>query len=84
MNKSLLNNRPEDSTPEEFKKAWDNNSYCLEALWKTLDMWIAENDKVKKDDFSCPNHYAKLAYQAGYTEALSRVIDLLPLSAKPN
>jgi hypothetical protein len=84
MNKSLLNNRPEDSDPQEFEKAWHNSGYVLEALWKTLDGWILENSKVKKDDFDCPNHYAKLAYQSGMNEALKRVIELLPESAKPN
>ena len=83
MNKTLLNNRPEGASEDEFKKAWDNNSYCLEALWKTLDAWVSENAKVKRDDFDCPNHYARLAYQAGYLEAMQRVIDLFPLSAKP-
>lgn len=83
MNHQLLNNRPKDSSPEEFKKAWDNSSYVFEALWKTLNEYIAENDKVRKDDFSCPNHYAKLAYQAGLIEAYTKVITLLPASAKP-
>jgi hypothetical protein len=83
MNSQLLNNRPKDSTPEEFKKAWDNSSYVFEALWKTIEGYIADNNKVKKDDFSCPNHYALLAYQAGLSEAFNRILTLLPESAKP-
>lgn len=83
MNSQLLNNRAKDSTPEEFKKAWDNSGYVMEALWKTIDGYIVENNKVKKDDFNCPNHYAQLAYQAGLIEAYTRVLSLLPVSAKP-
>lgn len=83
MNKLLLDNRPSDSTPEEFKKAWDNSGYVLEALYITLNTLILQNNKVKKDDFDCPNHYAKLAYQAGLSEAWKQVIDMLPESAKP-
>lgn len=84
MNKALLNNRPKGATPEEFTKTWENSSYTLEPLWKTMMQWVAENEKVKKEDFDCPNHYAKLAYQAGFNEALKRVVDLLPESANPN
>lgn len=83
MNKLLLDNRPSDSTPEEFKKAWDNSGYVMEALYKTLQGFIAQNEEVKKDDFDCPNHYAKLAYQAGLNKAWKQVIDMLPESAKP-
>lgn len=83
MNKLLLDNRPSDSTPEAFKKTWDNSGYALEALYKTLQSFIAQNEEVKKDDFDCPNHYAKLAYQAGLNKAWKQVIDMLPESAKP-
>lgn len=83
MNKLLLNNRPSDSTPEDFKKAWDNSGYVMEALYKTLSTFIAQNEDVKKDDFDCPNHYAKLAYQAGLNQAWKQVLDMLPESAKP-
>lgn len=83
MNKLLLDNRPSDSTPEEFKKAWENSGYVMEALYKTLQGFIAQNEEVKKDDFDCPNHYAKLAYQAGLNKAWKQVIDMLPESAKP-
>lgn len=83
MNKVLLDNRPQDCSPEEFKKVWDNSGYALEALYKTLEILKDQNNKVKKDDFDCPNHYAKLAYQAGYFEALKLVQDMLPDSSKP-
>lgn len=83
MNKVLLDNRPQDSSQEEFKKAWDNSGYVLEALWKTLNAFIEQNNEVKKDDFDCPNHYAKLAYQAGLNKAWKQVMDMLPESAKP-
>jgi len=83
MNSNLLQNRHSTASKEEFQKAWDNAGFVLEALWKTLVDWQEENNKVRKDDFDCPNHYARLAYQAGYIKALSDVIGLLPDSAKP-
>lgn len=78
-----MKNRPKDSTAEEFRKAWDNNTYCMEALWRTIDALIAENTGVKKEDFDCPNHYAKLAYQMGMTKAYETIKALLPAGAKP-
>ena len=84
MNSLLLKNRPEDASPEEFKKAWDNSGYVFEALWKTITEWMKENETIRKNDFDCPNHYARLAFQAGLNESLERVIGLLPPSAKPN
>jgi hypothetical protein len=82
MNKLLLNNRPKDSSIEEFTKAWNNASYTLEALFVTLKQLQDENEKVNKDDFDCPNHYAKLAYQAGMCKAYDTIIKMLPESAK--
>lgn len=83
MNKLLLNNRPSDSSPEEFTKAWNNATYVMEALYKTLEQFKAENNKVGKDDFDCPNHYAKLAYQAGLCKAYEQILAMLPEGSKP-
>lgn len=83
MNKTLLNNRPKDASEEEFEKVWNNSGYALEALYKTLEKMIEENNNIRKDDFDCPNHYARLSYQAGFSNALSRVLDMLPPTAKP-
>ena len=84
MNSILVKNKPEKTSTEDFIKAWDNSAFVLEALWKTLDQFIRDNNSVKKEDFETPNHYAKLAYQAGMTKAYQAVIDMLPPSAKPN
>lgn len=78
-----MKNRPKGTTPEEWNKVWDNSGYALESLWVTLLELKKENEGVKKEDFDCPNHYAKLAYQAGINKALDQVIGLLPASAKP-
>lgn len=84
MNKLLSSMRPDDTSSEEWEKHWNNASYTLEPLYKALAFLIKENISVKKDDFDCPNHYAKMAYQIGFSTALERVIDMLPDSAKPN
>jgi hypothetical protein len=78
MNKLLLNNRSKDSTPEEFIKAWNNASYVTDALLVTIQQLIKENTGIKKDDFSCPNHYAKLAYEAGMNKAYETIAAMLP------
>ena len=82
MNKLLLNNKPKDSSNEEFIKAWNNSSYTLEALYKTLLVLKEEINSIKKDDFDCPNHYAKLAYNLGQSKMIDSVVAMLPDSAK--
>lgn len=78
MNNLLLSKRPKDSTADEFVKAYNNSSYVLEPLAKVLQELILQNDKVNKDDFDCPNHYAKLAFQAGENKAYAFILSLLP------
>lgn len=82
MNKLLLNNKPKDSSNEEFIKAWNNSGYTLEALYKTLQLLKEDINNIKKDDFDCPNHYAKLAFNMGQTKAFDLIISMLPDSAK--
>ena len=82
MNKLLLNNKPKDSSNEEFIKAWNNSSYTLEALYKTLLILKEETNNIKKDDFDCPNHYAKLAFNLGQIKAYELIIAMLPDTAK--
>ena len=82
MNKLLLNNKPKDITNEEFVKVWNNSSYVLESLYKTLVDIDKELNNVKKDDFDCPNHYAKLAYNAGQSRMIELVTSLLPKATK--
>ena len=50
MNKILLNNKPKDSSNEEFIKAWNNSSYTLEALYKTLYTLKEDISNIKKYD----------------------------------
>lgn len=83
MNHSLLAKRPKDSSKEEFTKSWDNCGYTLSALALLLTELIEQNNKVTKDDFDCPNHYAKLAFQAGENKAYEYVLSLLPENSKP-
>lgn len=82
MNKILLNNKPNDISNEEFTKLWNNSGYVLESLYKTLTDMNKELNSVRKDDFDCPNHYAKLAYNAGQSRVIEQIINLLPNSAK--
>lgn len=82
MNKILLNNKPKDISNEEFIKLWNNSSYILESLYKTLNDLNKELNTVRKDDFDCPNHYAKLAYNAGQSRIIDVITGLLPDSAK--
>lgn len=82
MNKVLLNNKPKDSSNEEFIKAWNNSSYTLEALYKTLLNLKEDISNIKKDDFDCPNHYAKLSYNLGQIKAYEFIISMLPDTAK--
>ncbi len=82
MKMSLLKNRPKDSTPEEFTKSWENIGYTLSALYRTLNDMKSSMEKVKDDDFSIPNHYALLAFQAGKKQMLEEIMGFLPESAK--
>jgi hypothetical protein len=82
MNKYLLKNKPSNTSNEEFEKLWNNSSVSLEALYKTLEDIKAEISSIKKDDFNCPNHYAKLAYNLGQLKMADLVISMLPDSAK--
>jgi len=82
MNKLLLKNKPSNTSNEEFEKLWNNSSVSLEALYKTLEDIKAEISSIKKDDFDCPNHYAKLAYNLGQLKMADLVISMLPDSAK--
>lgn len=77
MNQLLLSKRPKDSDKEEFVKAFNNAQYVLEPVQAVLRELIEQNNKVNKDDFNCPNHYAKLAFQAGENKAYDYILSLL-------
>jgi hypothetical protein len=82
MNSLLSQHRPKDSTPEEWEKLWNNAHYVLQPLADIIKKQIKELDGVKADDFNCPNHYAKLAFQAGAKERLKYILSLLPDSVE--
>lgn len=82
MNANLVKNRPTEMTKEEFVKSWENIGYTLSALTKTLIETKSSLSSVKYDDFDCPNHYAKLAFQAGQINQIDKILDMLPKSSK--
>jgi len=82
MNTLLLKHKSNTITKEEFTKLWNNNSICLEALYGTLLELKQEITSIKRADFDCPNHYAKLAYNLGQQKMIETIVDLLPDSAK--
>jgi hypothetical protein len=79
---SLSKHKPTDCSKEDWVKTWENSGYVLSALYKSLEESISSNLNVKPDDFSIPNHYALLAYEAGKRQAYQEVMDMLPESAK--
>lgn len=82
MKIALSKNRPAEMSKEEFDKSWNNIGYTLSALYTTLQEWKTSNTFVKEDDFSIPNHYALLAFQAGKKAAYQEIEDLLPPTSK--
>ena len=82
MNKLLLNNKPKDINNEEFTKMWNNSTYILETLYNTLLVLNKELTTTKKDDFDCPNHYAKLAFNLGQSKVIEQIVSMLPDGVK--
>ena len=82
MNLKLLKHISKDTNKEEFKKLWENAGYTLEPLYKLLVEMKEELNNITKEDFDCPNHYAKLAYNMGQVKVIEYVINALPNSAK--
>ena len=82
MNKLLLNNKPKDISNEEFIKLWNNSTYVLETLYNTLLVLNKELTTTKKDDFDCPNHYAKLAFNLGQSKIIEQIVTMLPDGVK--
>lgn len=79
---ALTKHLPKDYSKDEFNKTWENIGPSLNVLYRVLQELVAENNKVKKDDFDCPNHYAKLAFQSGENKAYEYIMSLLPQTAK--
>lgn len=82
MNTLLLKHKPKDTSNEDFIKTWNNSSYSLNVLYNVL-LDIKENlNKFNKEDFDCPNHYAKLAFNNGQIKMIDQIVSMLPDSAK--
>ena len=81
MNSILLANRPKDLDEQKFKDMWENSGYTLSALYKTIKD-LAPTEMVKNSDFDVPNHYAKLMWQVGQRDFMTKILDLFPDSCK--
>lgn len=82
MNSKLLKHKPADTSDAEFKKLWENAGYTLEPLYDLLIDLKSDLNNITKEDFDCPNHYAKLAYNMGQTKVIDYIISVLPKSVK--
>ncbi len=81
MQAILLKNRPKDLDEKKFKEMWENSSYTLEALFKTIKE-LAPEVSIKGNDFDTPNHHAKLVWQLGQKDLADRILDLFPAGCK--
>jgi hypothetical protein len=82
MKQILIKHKPDNLSKDEWEKTWNNMQYGLSVLHKTLQELKGSTTKVKPDDFSIPNHYALLAFEAGKRQAYQEVIDMLPEGSK--
>ena len=82
MNELLLNSKPKDISNEEYIKLCNNSTYVLETLYNTLLVLNKELTSTKKDDFDCPNHYAKLAFNLGQSKIIEQIVTILPDGVK--
>jgi hypothetical protein len=79
---ALSKHRPKDCSVEEFEKIWNNIGYSLAPLYQFCQEEIESTGRISKEDFDTPNHYAKMAYEAGVRAALEKIQKILPESAK--
>ncbi len=79
---SLSKNRPKDLSKEDWQKMWDNLGYSLAPLYTTCQELIAATMHISSKDFDVPNHYAKMAFEAGRRSAFEEIVKMLPNSAK--
>lgn len=81
INSTLLKNKPNSLTKEEFISSWNSIGLSLSALYRTLEELSSTCCSVSREDFDCPNHYAKLAFEAGMVAAYKNILTMLPDSA---
>lgn len=79
---ALSKHRPSDLSSEEFEKMWSNLGYSLAPLYAFCQEEIEHTGRISKEDFDTPNHYAKMAYEAGMRAAFEKVQNILPKTAK--
>lgn len=82
MHMLLSKNRQKNTSKEEWQKMWEGMGYGLTPLHTALMEMKESTFKTKADDFSIPNHYALLAFEAGKRAAYQEIIDMLPEGAK--
>jgi BMFP domain-containing protein YqiC len=80
MHSSLIKKVKEDR--EEYIKSFNNSSFVFTPIIALLQELVNSADVVKKEDFDCPNHYAKLAFQAGEKKAYQFILEVLESSDK--
>ena len=81
MQTILLKNKPKDISEEKFKEMWENSSYVLESLLKTIKD-LTPSETIKGSDFDIPNHYEKLVWQMAQRELAQKILDLFPSKIK--
>ena len=82
MNTLLMKHKPDDVSKEDFEGLWTNAGYTLRPLYNVILELKQNSQNIKREDFDCPNHYAKLAYEGGLCNAYDKILALLPDSAK--
>ena len=60
---------------------WENSSYVLESLFKTIKD-LTPSETIKGNDFDIPNHYEKLVWQMAQRELAQKILDLFPSKIK--
>jgi hypothetical protein len=78
MNAQLMRFKPKDTTPEEWEKHWNNQTYTLQPLADVLKNIKESLGNIKADDFNTPNHYEKLVYELAQKQMIDKILSLLP------
>jgi hypothetical protein len=82
MNSLLMKYKPDDINKEDFEGLWTNAGYTLRALYQVILELKQNSHNIRREDFDCPNHYAKLCYEGGLCNAYDKILAMLPDTAK--